>query len=121
MREPTTPISGPNAGIATMYGSDAYIMVSSALIFAMAIPGLPLLYGGLVQSKHTISTMTQCLAVGPVVGFLWLVVGYSLSFSGDGPLIGNLDKVLLLPELRDRNLFVSARIWAFAGEHIFYL
>jgi Amt family ammonium transporter len=88
---------------ASMYGSDAYIMVSSALIFAMSIPGLPLLYGGLVQSKHTISTMTQCMAVGPAVGIVWLAVGFSLSFSGKGPWIGNLDMAFLMPEIHDRN------------------
>merc|ERR1719491_1080435 len=51
--------------------------------------------------------MTQCMAVGPVVGMVWLAVGFSLSFScpsGDScPLIGNLDMAFLLPELHDRN------------------
>jgi len=90
-------------GLDFMYGADSYIMVSSALIFAMSIPGIPLLYGGLVQSKHTVSTIAQCFAVVPLVFLLWLLVGYSLSFSGDGPWIGNCQMALLLPELRDRN------------------
>lgn len=87
---------------ATMMASDAYILVSTATIFAMSIPGLPLLYGGLAQSKHAVSVMAQCLGVGGVVSILWYIVGYSLSFSGDSPWIGNLDQFMLLPLTRNR-------------------
>lgn len=101
--EVTMESKQPFQAAAVMYGSDAYIMVSSAMIFAMSIPGLPLLYGGLVQSKHAVSTMTQCMAVGPAVGILWLAVGFSLSFSGKNPWVGNLEMAFLLPEIHDRN------------------
>lgn len=92
-----------------MLASDAYILVSTALIFGMSVVGLPLLYGGLVQSKHAMSVMTQCLAVVAVVGILWLFVGFSLSFSGtsftigSGSILGNLDMAFLMPEIRERD------------------
>ena len=52
-------------------------------------------YAGLVRSKNTISVLAQCLVIAVLASVVWFVVGYSLSFSGDGSYIGNLDKIFL--------------------------
>jgi Amt family ammonium transporter len=57
----------------------------------MTLPGLALFYGGLVRSKNVLSVFMQCLISGGVIGLVWIIVGYSLAFSGDGALIGNLE------------------------------
>ena len=49
----------------------------------------------LVRSKNTISVLAQCLVIAVLASVVWFVVGYSLSFSGDGSYIGNLDKIFL--------------------------
>jgi Amt family ammonium transporter len=61
----------------------------------MTLPGLALFYAGLVRSKNTISVLAQCLVIAVLASLVWFVVGYSLSFSGDGSYIGNFEKVFL--------------------------
>jgi Amt family ammonium transporter len=67
----------------------AWIIVASALVFLMT-PGLAFFYGGMVNRKNVLSTMMKSVVAAGVVGVLWIVVGYSLSF-GDSVkgLIGN--------------------------------
>ena len=71
----------------------AWILTSTALVLFMTLPGLALFYAGLVRSKNTISVLAQCLVIAVLASVVWFVVGYSLSFSGDGSYIGNLDKI----------------------------
>ena len=73
----------------------AWILTSTALVLFMTLPGLALYYAGLVRSKNTISVLAQCLVIAVLASVVWFVVGYSLSFSGDGSYIGNLDKIFL--------------------------
>ncbi len=73
----------------------AWILTSTALVLFMTLPGLALFYAGLVRSKNTISVLAQCLVIAVIASVVWFVVGYSLSFSGDGSYIGNLDKIFL--------------------------
>ena len=73
----------------------AWILTSTALVLFMTLPGLALFYAGLVRSKNTISVLAQCLVIAVLASVVWFVVGYSLSFSGDGSYIGNLDKIFL--------------------------
>ncbi len=73
----------------------AWILTSTALVLFMTLPGLALFYAGLVRSKNTISVLAQCLVIAVIASVVWFVVGYSLSFSGDGSFIGNLDKIFL--------------------------
>jgi ammonium transporter, Amt family len=61
----------------------------------MTLPGLALFYAGLVRSKNTISVLAQCLVIAVLASMVWFVVGYSLSFSGEGLYIGDLSKVFL--------------------------
>lgn len=72
----------------------AWVLVSSAFVLAMTMPGLALFYGGLVRSKNVLGTIMQTFAVVCLVSLLWMVVGYSLAFGPDTQgLVGNLDWV----------------------------
>ncbi len=75
-------------------GADtAWLLTATALVLFMTLPGLALFYGGLVRLKNVLSVMAQCVAIACLVSVLWLLGGYSLAFSGSGPLIGDLAKV----------------------------
>jgi ammonium transporter, Amt family len=75
-------------------GDTAFVLVSAALV-AIMTPGLAFFYGGLVRRKNFLAIMMQSFISMGVVTFIWVAVGYSLSFSGNGPIIGNLDWAFL--------------------------
>jgi Amt family ammonium transporter len=77
-------IAGPGPG------HNAWQMTSTALVLFMTLPGLALFYGGLVRRKNILSVMAQCLGIAGLVTILWWVCGYSLSFGGSNPFIGDL-------------------------------
>ena len=73
-------------------GDTAWVLMSSALVLAMVIPGLALFYGGLVRSKNVLGTIMQSLAILSIVSLVWILLGYSLAFGPDkGGVIGGLD------------------------------
>jgi Amt family ammonium transporter len=77
-------------------GDTAWILVSSALVMLMT-PGLALFYGGMVRRKNLLSTMMMSFALLGVVGVLWALYGYTLSFGPDiGGIIGKLDFIGLM-------------------------
>jgi len=76
-------------------GDTAWILTATALVLFMTLPGLALFYGGLVQSKNVLSVLMQCMAVACLMSVLWLAVGYSIAFGGDGPYWGGLGKSFL--------------------------
>src|SRR3954463_3073459 len=61
----------------------AWMIVASALVLFMTLPGLGLFYAGLVRAKNVLSVLMQCFAITCVVTLAWMVVGYSIAF-GDG-------------------------------------
>jgi ammonium transporter, Amt family len=83
-----TGVAGP--------GHNAWVMVSSALVLFMTLPGLALFYGGLVRQKNVLSVLAQCLGIAGVVTILWFLCGYSLVFGGDfnSACLGGLEKLL---------------------------
>ena len=76
-------------------GDTAWMLTSSALVMMMTLPGLALFYGGLVRSKNVLSVLMQCLISAGLIGVLWVIVGYSLAFGGEGKFFGNFQYVLL--------------------------
>ena len=76
-------------------GDTAWILVSTALVLLMTIPGLALFYGGMVRKKNVLSTMMFSLSAAILVSLIWVIAGYSLAFSGTGAYFGDLSKVLL--------------------------
>ena len=73
----------------------AWILVSTALVLLMTLPGLALFYAGLVGSKNTLSTLAQCFIIACIASIIWFICGYSLAFTGDGLYFGSLDKMFL--------------------------
>ena len=69
-------------------GDTTWIMVSSALVLFMMIPGLALFYGGLVGKKNVLSVLMQCFMITAVVTVIWTIVGYSLAFDTTGMVAG---------------------------------
>jgi Amt family ammonium transporter len=65
-------------------GSTAWVLVSSALVLFMMIPGLALFYGGLVRTKNVLSVLMQCISLTAVITILWLAFGYSVAFDTTG-------------------------------------
>lgn len=61
-------------------GDTAWILVASALVLLMTLPGLGLFYGGLVRQKNFLSVLLQCGAVAAVASLLWILVGYTIAF-----------------------------------------
>src|SRR5215467_8969856 len=74
----------------------AWMMVATALVLMMTIPGLALFYAGMVRKKNVLATMAQSLAAVMIISVLWVAFGYSLAFVGDGPWLGTLDRWFLI-------------------------
>jgi Amt family ammonium transporter len=73
----------------------AFMIVATALVLMMTIPGLALFYAGMVRKKNVLATMAQSLAAVALISVLWVAFGYSLAFVGDGPWIGTLERAFL--------------------------
>ncbi|MEA2922386.1 MAG: ammonium transporter, Amt family [Bradyrhizobium sp.] len=73
----------------------AWMIVATALVLMMTIPGLALFYSGMVRKKNVLATMAQSLAAVAIISILWVAFGYSLVFVGDGPWLGTLDRWFL--------------------------
>src|SRR6201995_5761566 len=73
----------------------AWMIVATAFVLMMTIPGLALFYSGMVRKKNVLATMAQSLAAVAIISILWVAFGYSLVFVGDGPWIGTLDRFFL--------------------------
>ncbi len=73
-------------------GDTAWMLVSTALVMLMLLPGLALFYGGLVRTKNLLSVMSQVLGVTAIAILTWVLWNYSLAFGGGNWLIGGLSK-----------------------------
>ena len=83
------PVVAPNKGDTT------FMYVATTLVILMTIPGLALFYGGLVRSKNMLSVLMQVLMTFSLVTVLWVIYGYTLTFTAGNPFFGSLDKLLL--------------------------
>jgi Amt family ammonium transporter len=78
-------------------GDTAWMLVSSALVLMMSVPGLALFYGGLVRTKNMLSVLTQVFMIVCVVAVIWVTWGYSQAFTGGTtPFTGGLSKLALI-------------------------
>jgi Amt family ammonium transporter len=73
----------------------AWMITATALVLMMTLPGLALFYAGMVRKKNVLATMAQCLAATMLVTVLWVALGYTLTFSGDAPLLGDFERAFL--------------------------
>ncbi len=80
-----------------MNGADtAWIIVATALVLFMTLPGLALFYGGLVRARNVLSVFMHCYAIACLMSVLWFAFGYSIAFgSGTSGYWGGLDKMFL--------------------------
>ncbi|MDO9376373.1 MAG: ammonia channel protein, partial [Ferruginibacter sp.] len=86
----------------------AWVLVSSALVFLMT-PGLAFFYGGMVNRKNVISTMIKSVVAAGVVGVLWIVIGFSLSFGDSlGGIIGDPRTFLFFKGVKSHASWVGA-------------
>ncbi|MBM3567776.1 MAG: ammonium transporter [Alphaproteobacteria bacterium] len=76
-------------------GDTAWLLVSTALVLMMTLPGLALFYAGMVRKKNILATCAQSLATTALVSILWVVVGYSLAFTAGGPWLGDFSRFML--------------------------
>jgi len=80
-------------------GDTAWMIVATALVLLMTIPGLALFYGGLVRRKNVLNVLMQCFIITAIISIEWVVCGYSLAFgSSTGflkPFIGSFDWAFL--------------------------
>ncbi|MCK6388221.1 MAG: ammonium transporter [Zoogloea sp.] len=73
----------------------AWMLVATALVLLMTLPGVALFYGGMVRRKNVLSTMSQSIAIAAVVTLVWCAAGYSLAMRPGNGFIGGLDRLLL--------------------------
>ena len=80
-------------------GDTAWMIVATALVLMMTIPGLALFYGGLVRRKNVLSVLMQCFIITAVISLEWVVIGYSNAFGSShgalAPYIGGFDWAFL--------------------------
>src|SRR3954462_667198 len=80
-------------------GDTAWMLVSTALVLMMTVPGLALFYGGMVRKKNVLATLMQSFAITCIVTIVWVVAGYSLAFTngtgGAALYVGDLSRFLL--------------------------
>jgi Amt family ammonium transporter len=78
-------------------GDTAWMLVSTVLVLMMTIPGLALFYAGMVRKKNILATLAQSFAATCVITVLWMVIGYSIAFTGSGKFIGDFKYAFLAP------------------------
>jgi ammonium transporter, Amt family len=72
-------------------GDTSFVLISSALVLLMTIPGLAPFYGGMVRTKNVLGTLMQSFILVGVISIQWVLWGYSISFATGGSLMGSLD------------------------------
>jgi len=74
---------------------NAFMMICTALVLFMSIPGIALFYGGLIRGKNVLSMLTQVAVTFSLVCVLWMVYGYSLAFSEGNAFFGGFGWAML--------------------------
>ncbi|MGA9659889.1 MAG: ammonium transporter [Asticcacaulis sp.] len=106
----------PHQAVLDLNGGDtAWMLMSTALVLFMTLPGLALFYGGMVRKKNLLSTLAQSVAVTVIATVLWVLIGYSLAFGVGGgdadslinQFVGGFD-IALLNGVRTDTAFAAA-------------
>ena len=95
----TAPAAAPAAAEAKKpepnKGDTAWMIVATAFVLMMTIPGLALFYGGLVRTKNMLSVLMQVFVVCSLLTVLWFVYGYSIAFTEGNAFFGGFDRLFL--------------------------
>jgi Amt family ammonium transporter len=73
----------------------AWMISATGLVLMMSIPGLALFYSGMVRKKNVLATMAQTLAAVALGSLIWVAIGYSLTFTGEGAFLGTVERTML--------------------------
>ena len=76
-------------------GDTAWMLVATALVILMTIPGLALFYGGMVRAKNSLSVLMQVFVTFCLIAVVWVTYGYSITFSGGNAFFGGFSKLFL--------------------------
>ncbi|WP_222546672.1 ammonium transporter [Asaia lannensis] len=76
-------------------GDTAWMLVSTALVLLMTIPGVGLFYAGMVRKKNVLATLIQSVTICCIASVVWMVIGYSLAFGTGTPWIGDMSRFML--------------------------
>ena len=94
-------------------GDNAWMLISTVLVLLMTIPGLALFYGGLVRAKNFLSVLSHVFYTVCIVTLIWVLYGYSLTFTGGSEFIGGFSKMFLAgvtPDSKAATFSVGANI-----------
>ena len=90
-----SPAFGAEPANALDTGTTAWMLMASVLGLMMTVPGIAMFYGGMVRRKNMLSIAGQCFGICCLISVAWMMVGYSLAFSGGNDYIGDLGLLLL--------------------------
>jgi Amt family ammonium transporter len=76
-------------------GDAAWMLISTAIVLMMTVPGVALFYAGMVRKKNVLATMMQSFSICALVSVLWMVAGYSLAFGEGNAWVGDLSRFFL--------------------------
>ncbi len=92
----SAPASAASGPVETVNKGDvSWMLVSTALVIMMSIPGLALFYGGLVRSKNMLSVLMQVFVTFSMITVLWVIYGYSLAFTEGNEFVGGFSRLFL--------------------------
>ena len=111
-----SPVFADEVAIADK-ADNGFMMICTALVLFMSVPGIALFYGGLLRSKNVLSMLSQVLVTFSLIAVLWIVYGYSLAFGEGNWFFGNFDHFLLVNVgITDVSGSIYEMIWiAFQG------
>ena len=90
----SAPASAASTPVANK-GDMAWMIVATAFVIMMSIPGLALFYGGLVRSKNMLSVLMQVFVTFSLIVVLWCIYGYSLAFTEGNAFFGGFDRLFM--------------------------
>jgi Amt family ammonium transporter len=88
-----TPAAAP--ALKVDKGDTTWMMIATALVILMTIPGLALFYSGMVRAKNALSVLMQVFVCFSLIAVLWVIYGYSVAFTGGNAFFGGLSKMFL--------------------------
>ncbi len=92
---PAAEAAAPAAAPTPNKGDVAWLLMCTAFVILMTLPGLALFYGGLVRSKNMLSVLMQCLVIFSLVALLWAIYGYSFAFTEGNAFFGGTDRLFM--------------------------
>ena len=89
------PAAAPAAAPTPNKGDVSWMLVSTALVLLMSLPGLALFYGGMVREKNMLSVLMQVFVTFSLITVLWCIYGYSIAFTEGNAYFGGFDRLFL--------------------------